>query len=1388
MAVLIAAAWLFIGTTATQPSVSASGAERIAFARNTAGIYNIYSVDPDGSNQTQLTSGSGIDFTPAFSPDGSKIAFASDRDGAPGVYQIYVMNSDGTGQMRLTNNGVIDYFPVWSPDGTKIAFTRQTALIGEIIVMNSDGSGEVNLTNSAANDIHAAWSPDGTKIAFASDRNQLYLDVFVMDADGNNVVQLTTNFAIDYYPAWSPDGTRIAYTASYDNFTTDIVVMDANGSNQNVLTNVDGRGEAAPAWSPDGSRLVFSKANVLPYFNFQLWTMDPDGSDLIRITNNTDSDLGTSWGVVPIVCPAGKYNNGSGCVDADPGYFVATAGATEQTPCPVGRYQPLAGQVGCFAAQAGNFVANTASIAQTPCEAGKYQPGTGASECLLAPAGSFVSDPGTIAATLCSAGTYQPLEGAISCMAASPGNFVDSVGAAFQSACSIGTYQPNSGASSCMDASAGHFVAMSGAQLQIKCALGTFQALTGQAACVIAPAGSFVNTLGAAAATQCSAGTYQPNTGATMCLLADPGFYVPTDGATSQTACPFGQTSMAGATACMLVPALTSFGAGSLIIPMDTGADGQNDGMLRAYGLVFALLKNGVPVHWTINSLKAANGNDFTIAFPETLKNFETGATVGVPRDYRGGPFVIAAADAGAATPIIAAWQASAGDNTVVHRLTSGTFDAEVARTLTGAPRIAILKDAFEGVAFNNLNAAGIPDSRGSAWTASSTDLLTEAAVVGSPGPGNGALFHSGGLPRYCYMASMHYELTGLLPQVVAETRSWLDQGPQTHAFMQCEAARAFENNVAGRFLTTDGIVDDGSAPMSVTNRTPTDPLAQLDGTFAVDSGDVDSIGLAPSSVFRVGVRTLINNSASPLTQGIVLMNGRLDGSAGVPTRGQVTYLAGHDYSTELPISANPQTNGVRLFLNSIFESGCATDPIQDDVVITKSAPAYSSNGQITYTINYSNPGPRPVENLRLTDRVPVGATYVSGSGSPAPSSTSGGVLTWNLPPLASGASGSVSFIVNATDGTYSNNASMEFTHLTVNKVTSNTVTTVVDTVAPVVDIPGPPVNPIFTNDNTPTFAFSVTGSPVTVQCSVMAGLVTLTTGPCASMIYTPTGSLADGVYVLRVVATDAAGNSGTDSFIFTVDTMPPLVMITSGPTGTTNDSTPTFDFTVSPGGSPVITECRVDSGAWVPCISPFTTSTLADGPHVFTVRGTDAAGNIGLTSRSFIVVTDADGDGVPDNVDNCPTTPNPDQRDTNGDGVGDLCTPFQYATGGQFVIGNLVNMSATSNVYFWGSQWRQNNPMSGGSAPSAFKGFENGLALPTCGSTWTSRPGNSSNPPSTVPTNMAVIVSSSVTQSGSTISGNVKKIVVVRTNPGYGPAPGKAGTGKVIAILCEVP
>jgi len=121
---------------------------------------------------------------------------------------------------------------------------------------------------------------------------------------------------------------------------------------------------------------------------------------------------------------------------------------------------------------------------------------------------------------------------------------------------------------------------------------------------------------------------------------------------------------------------------------------------------------------------------------------------------------------------------------------------------------------------------------------------------------------------------------------------------------------------------------------------------------------------------------------------------------------------------------------------------------------------------------------------------------------------------------------------------------------------------------------------------------------------------------------------------------------------------------------------------------------------------------------------------------------------------------------------------------GGSFVISDLQDINGHS-VYWWGAQWWKNDHLSSGLAPASFKGYENGNRSPWCGQTWTTRPGNSSKPPRTVSGYMAVIVAAHITKRGPVISGDIVHIVMVRTNPGYGPNPGHPGTGTIVATLC---
>jgi hypothetical protein len=129
----------------------------------------------------------------------------------------------------------------------------------------------------------------------------------------------------------------------------------------------------------------------------------------------------------------------------------------------------------------------------------------------------------------------------------------------------------------------------------------------------------------------------------------------------------------------------------------------------------------------------------------------------------------------------------------------------------------------------------------------------------------------------------------------------------------------------------------------------------------------------------------------------------------------------------------------------------------------------------------------------------------------------------------------------------------------------------------------------------------------------------------------------------------------------------------------------------------------------------------------------------------------------------------------------------FAFLDHGSFVVGD---RSDTGSVTFWDAQWWKVNSLSGGVAPASFKGFANTLSStpPSCGGSWSTSPGNSSAPPASVPSFMAVIASSTVTQTASNIRGDIPEIVIVQTAPGYAPDPGHSGTGTVVAVFCHFP
>lgn len=260
---------------------------RIVFdtQRHGRGNGEIYVMNADGSAQTRLTKNTADDFQAAWSPEGSQIAFVSDRDGN---YEIYMMSADGSDQRRLTNNSADDVTSAWSPDGKQIAFFSNRGGNYEIYVMNVDGSAQTRLTHNEVDDYSPKWSPDGKQIVFFSDREG-DLEIYVMNADGSDEIPLTNNSANDGNPAWSPDGKRIVFVSNDGN--SEIYVMNADGSNQTRLTRTSAS-ERTPAWSPDGSRIVFVSESD---GNAEIYIMRADGSEQTRLTNDPASDVFPDW-------------------------------------------------------------------------------------------------------------------------------------------------------------------------------------------------------------------------------------------------------------------------------------------------------------------------------------------------------------------------------------------------------------------------------------------------------------------------------------------------------------------------------------------------------------------------------------------------------------------------------------------------------------------------------------------------------------------------------------------------------------------------------------------------------------------------------------------------------------------------------------------------------------------------------------------------------------------------------------------------------------------------------------------------------------------------------------------------------------------------------------
>ena len=273
-----------------QPTVALPGYDLLVMSRlERESHWQIYALNSLTGKRLHLVETNANDRTPKWSPDGSRIAFASDRDGDR---EIYVMDLESGQLLNLTQNEDPDWQPAWSPDGNRIAFSSHRDGDWNIYVIDADGTNLTRVTTHPESDISPTWSPDGTKLLFVS-RRQVDADLFILDLEGDaEPVQLTTGQRDEYDPAWSPDGEWIAFVTQMVD-QSDVFVMRADGSGPVNLTNSEYANDFQPLWTADSKRLIFVSYTAAEG-DHDLFVIERDGSQFTVLIDDDNDNIAPS--------------------------------------------------------------------------------------------------------------------------------------------------------------------------------------------------------------------------------------------------------------------------------------------------------------------------------------------------------------------------------------------------------------------------------------------------------------------------------------------------------------------------------------------------------------------------------------------------------------------------------------------------------------------------------------------------------------------------------------------------------------------------------------------------------------------------------------------------------------------------------------------------------------------------------------------------------------------------------------------------------------------------------------------------------------------------------------------------------------------------------------
>jgi len=253
----------------------------------------LYIVDYDGFNPRRVTVNSSLNILPAWTPDGSSVAYVSYRQGAPLVYLAKIFEGRSISNLTGERDGDQAFAPTFSPEGDRLAFASNRSGNMDVFVSKADGSQPRRLTTTQASDTAPCWSPTGQEIAFTSNRTgtpQLWL----MDAEGLNVRRLTTVGNYNDGCAWNPSGqfSEIAYTARLEAGGFDVAVIDL--ATRQVRQITQGRGSCEyPSWAPNGRHLVFScqRRGV-----WSITIADREGRSVQTVATGPGNNVQPDWG------------------------------------------------------------------------------------------------------------------------------------------------------------------------------------------------------------------------------------------------------------------------------------------------------------------------------------------------------------------------------------------------------------------------------------------------------------------------------------------------------------------------------------------------------------------------------------------------------------------------------------------------------------------------------------------------------------------------------------------------------------------------------------------------------------------------------------------------------------------------------------------------------------------------------------------------------------------------------------------------------------------------------------------------------------------------------------------------------------------------------------